>query len=163
MNHPKLIEGMQLVPCSVSSDGWLYIPHADGKWVSATKLQPFSQKVIEHWQEAAQEAPPAPSDLVEPVARVIYDQWKNMTGWVPWVDGGNSHKQDDARRLARDALAAAATPAAPQAEDARDAVFNEFAEFVTVNNKERSVPWPLAELFVRHYRAAIRAAMEGKP
>jgi len=47
---------------------------------------------------------------VEAVARVIYEQWNHVKGWVPWVDGGNSHKQDDARSLARAALAASLPP-----------------------------------------------------
>lgn len=38
---------------------------------------------------------------LEPVARAIYDGWKDQQGWVPWVEGGNSTKQDEARRLAR--------------------------------------------------------------
>jgi hypothetical protein len=34
------------------------------------------------------------------------------------------------------------------------AVFDEFAEFVLDHNKGQWVPWPIAELFVRKYRAA---------
>jgi hypothetical protein len=37
---------------------------------------------------------------VEERAREIYDGWTHMQGWVPWVEGGNSHMQDEARRLA---------------------------------------------------------------
>ena len=43
--------------------------------------------------------------LVEAVAKAVYEQWADRPGYVPWVPGGNSHKQDDARRIARDALA----------------------------------------------------------
>lgn len=32
----------------------------------------------------------------EPRAREIYDSWKDVEGWVPWVDGGNSLKQEQA-------------------------------------------------------------------
>lgn len=56
MNHPPLIEGQRLVPCAVNADGWLFIPHADGQWVTAAKLQPFSLKIIEYW--AAEQADP---------------------------------------------------------------------------------------------------------
>jgi hypothetical protein len=41
---------------------------------------------------------------IEEKAREIYNGWKDMPGWVPWVEGGNSHKQGDARNLARAAL-----------------------------------------------------------
>lgn len=33
-------------------------------------------------------------------AKAIYNGWRDQPGWVPWVEGGNSHKQDEARRLA---------------------------------------------------------------
>lgn len=42
--------------------------------------------------------------LVESVAKTIYDQWSGVEGWVPWVPAGNSFKQDEARKLARDAI-----------------------------------------------------------
>lgn len=31
-------------------------------------------------------------------ARSLYDTWKDQPGWVPWVEGGNSVRQTDARR-----------------------------------------------------------------
>lgn len=37
---------------------------------------------------------------MEAKARAIYDQWSDQPGWVPWVESGNSHRQDDARRIA---------------------------------------------------------------
>lgn len=46
---PTLIDGMQSLPCAVMGD-WLYIPHADGNWVSAAKLQPFSLGIIRYWR-----------------------------------------------------------------------------------------------------------------
>lgn len=39
-------------------------------------------------------------DPVEAKAREIYDGWKGSPGWVPWVEGGNSNRQQQARRLA---------------------------------------------------------------
>jgi hypothetical protein len=44
------------------------------------------------------------ASMEDEIARVIYDQWEDWPGWVPWVDGGNSIKQDLARTLARVAL-----------------------------------------------------------
>jgi hypothetical protein len=71
--EPKLVEGMQAVPCAVQLDpahpqhGWLFIPHVDGQWVSAFKLVPFSQKIIEHWLiEAASRGKPQPLQEGEP-------------------------------------------------------------------------------------------------
>lgn len=53
------------------------------------------------------EAPPAVgvrvderAAAIEAKAREIYDGWKHLPGWVPWVEGGNSHRQDEARRIA---------------------------------------------------------------
>lgn len=53
--------------------------------------------------------------------------------------------------------------AAPGAEAAAGGVgasaeFEEFAAFVMKHNKEQPVPWPIAELFVRSYRAMLDAA-----
>lgn len=36
----------------------------------------------------------------EEKARELYDCWKGLAGWVPWVEGGNSDRQNDARRIA---------------------------------------------------------------
>jgi hypothetical protein len=44
------------------------------------------------------------TDLVERVAKVIYEQWSGNPHYSPWVDGGNSFKQDDCRALAHKAL-----------------------------------------------------------
>lgn len=45
--------------------------------------------------------------LGETVARAIYMQWRDVTGYVPWVEGGNSLMQDSARRIANTAIDAA--------------------------------------------------------
>ena len=42
--------------------------------------------------------------LVEPMAKVIYRQWCYLPEYTAWVEGGNSFKQDDARRIARNVL-----------------------------------------------------------
>jgi len=53
---PELPNGAwQQVPCAVCFEvdhpqhGWLFIPHADGKWVSLCKLPQFSEQVIRYW------------------------------------------------------------------------------------------------------------------
>lgn len=40
-------------------------------------------------------------EMLEVVAQGIYDQWRFMPGWEPWVPNGNSMRQVDARKLAR--------------------------------------------------------------
>lgn len=37
----------------------------------------------------------------EVLAKTIYEGWRAREGWVPWVERGNSLKQDEARREAR--------------------------------------------------------------
>lgn len=39
--------------------------------------------------------------LLEAFAKHIYAGWSDVPSYVPWVSGGNSLKQDEARRLAR--------------------------------------------------------------
>lgn len=52
---PELFDGMVRVPCAVMmnpghpQNGWLFIPHADDKWVSLVRLDAFSGKIIEYW------------------------------------------------------------------------------------------------------------------
>lgn len=41
---------------------------------------------------------------VEEIAKLIYENWAGQPDYVPWVDSGNSLKQDEARRQARAAL-----------------------------------------------------------
>lgn len=43
-------------------------------------------------------------DAAEREAQKIYDSWAGNDGFVPWVKGGNSIKQDEARRMARAAM-----------------------------------------------------------
>ncbi len=43
----------------------------------------------------------------EIVARAIYEQWRDRRGFVPWVLGGNSDVQHEARRIARQHIDAA--------------------------------------------------------
>ncbi len=37
---------------------------------------------------------------IESLAQQIYQSWESQPGFVPWVDGGNSTKQDEARQIA---------------------------------------------------------------
>lgn len=57
-----------------------------------------------HWMPMPPTSGVRVVDPTEAVARVIYDQWADQCGWVPWVERGNSTMQDEARSLARKAL-----------------------------------------------------------
>lgn len=52
---PAIPPGAVRVPCAVMLDSehpqdhWLFIPHADGQWVSLCRLDPFSSGIIENW------------------------------------------------------------------------------------------------------------------
>lgn len=60
--HPPLSDGLMHVPCALQLDhasrqyGWLFIPHADGQWVTAAKLDEFSLQIIAYWRDAARKA-----------------------------------------------------------------------------------------------------------
>lgn len=62
--------------------------HPDVPWCICGR--PFEAPADQH--QAAQ---------LESLAKTVYDSWQTQPGWVPWVDGGNSLKQDEARRIAR--------------------------------------------------------------
>lgn len=57
-----------------------------------------------------------PNQAVENVAKVIYEQWRSMPGFVEWQEGGNSHRQTEARELARKALCGDEIPKASWSE-----------------------------------------------
>ncbi|AZD84990.1 hypothetical protein C4K14_2156 [Pseudomonas chlororaphis subsp. aureofaciens] len=42
--------------------------------------------------------------LLEVAARATYETWSQLPGYVPWVPGGNSLKQDEARAMVRAAI-----------------------------------------------------------
>lgn len=65
----------------------------------------------DHLRDVAEKVAPAapvPDALAEAVAKAIYWEWRRDAGYVPWVDGGNSLKQDDARKIARAVVSSAA-------------------------------------------------------
>jgi hypothetical protein len=96
-NHPPLIDGLTLVPCTLRSDGWLCIPHADNKCVTAALLQPFSIAAINYWLQAQPS-----SDIGVNVA----DAWQqintlDLTDELVWlrkdnnIDGPRTAETDD--------------------------------------------------------------------
>jgi len=78
---------------------------------------PCKPDIFEMTYESA--APPPPVGelqgvTTEIVAKMIYETWKECPEYRSWQDGGNSLKQDEARKVAGQILAAS-RPAAPQA------------------------------------------------
>lgn len=72
---------------------WVFDTYGDVPQVDAAiAAAPQADAMDAAWNEQA--------ERIEKKAREIYDGWKDMQGWVPWVEGGNSHTQDDARRIA---------------------------------------------------------------
>lgn len=59
-------------------------------------------KFLMHMLNAAYTA--GRESTVELLSRAIYEQWAPLPDYVPWVDRGNSLKQDKARELARKAM-----------------------------------------------------------
>lgn len=61
-NAPRLFDGMVQIPCAVMMDpasqhnGWLFIPHCDGKWVTLTKVPKFSGQILEYWLDETKPA-----------------------------------------------------------------------------------------------------------
>jgi hypothetical protein len=55
---------------------------------------------------------------LEDEARAIYDAWQGQPGWVPWVERGNSHRQVEARALARKAFYARQDASGDEKQDA---------------------------------------------
>jgi len=43
-------------------------------------------------------------DLIENLAPLIYDSWSFDAEYVPWIDGGNSDRQNEARAVARSVI-----------------------------------------------------------
>lgn len=59
-----------------------------------------------YYDENFTASPPA-GDVVEIAAKTIYDTWSATPGYVPWIAGGNSDRQIDARRIAKRVIDAA--------------------------------------------------------
>jgi hypothetical protein len=53
------------------------------------------------------EKPFANDTAIEVMAMLLYEEWVEEAGYVEWVPGGNSDRQENARRFVRQALAAA--------------------------------------------------------
>lgn len=124
---PELFDGMVAVPCAVMmnpanpQNGWLFIPHADDKWVSAVKLESISGRIIEHWlREHAPESRVAAlrSDGPAFPAAFSNDTREPVTGWCgESVPPGK--KAEYMGVSMRDYFAAKAMPMAWAAEEQR--------------------------------------------
>lgn len=125
------------VPLNPERDGWHWLKHPED-------LRPFPSPwsaELHGWPSGAVHSPqgvvdlgftylgpcPTPAEhaaavqaeraaMAEAAAKAIYQQWHAEPGFVPWVDRGNSVRQDDARRLARRAMDFTDTSALAAAE-----------------------------------------------
>jgi hypothetical protein len=81
----------------------------------APRQYPSMPTRLLRWADEVEAASRPQGDVVEAVAKAIYEQWVAAPGYVAWVDGGNSINQDEARRIASEALAGrlAAPPSIP--------------------------------------------------
>ena len=83
-------------------------------WQAAIAAQPSPAPVAASQGEEERAA-------IEAVAKVIYEQWINERGYVPWVEAENSDMQYQARDMARTAIKGAAlAPAAVVMPDEAD-------------------------------------------
>jgi len=55
---------------------------------------------VADWK-AAQRKPLTDEQANEAAAKALYETWHSQPEYKPWQDGGNSHKQDEARELVR--------------------------------------------------------------
>jgi hypothetical protein len=131
-----------------------------------------------HWAPCEPPHKAAPKPVAEAVAKAIYLQWAAAPGYVDWVEGGNSDRQDKARRIARRAL----TPYTPSPGDSADAPVQQAGEGVppmpeTTGRRphddnhpegylESDESWsmnnPDAVSWLADNHAAIRAALKGE-
>jgi len=65
------------------------------------------EKAMDYLKRKSLQGSPLRSDRdekIELAAQAIYESWADHPEYVPWVSSGNSLKQDEARRLARESL-----------------------------------------------------------
>lgn len=77
------------------------------EWMPFQKAAaPVMQKLIDESPNRTVVSPRHPGTALDRRAEAIYNSWReeNPGEWTPWVPGGNSDKQDEARKMARQAL-----------------------------------------------------------
>lgn len=82
-------------------------PRGPGGCGAQGGFMPAEAEAIAAWNRRSPTAPPdtlkqalEARQPTEMAAQAIYESWSSQPGWVPWVEGGNSQKQDEARRAA---------------------------------------------------------------
>ena len=98
--------GVITAPWSMTDEG-----DAKAAYMQAAAIEALARRRFELSRaEETRRPTPAPDESgetradgwreIEDRAREIYESWQNQAGWVPWVPGGTSFKQDAARREA---------------------------------------------------------------
>lgn len=84
--------------------GGIEVDHGNLEAFSVFVISSPQSKVAEMAAELCtllrKRAPSRSNPNFECAAERIYNTWSDQPGFVPWVPGGNSDKQDEARRLA---------------------------------------------------------------
>lgn len=76
----------------------------DGYKADQRSVDDFHIEKIAELQVSVETLTRERDEALEALARQIYDAWKTIPGWVPWVERGNSQKQEFARQKARELL-----------------------------------------------------------
>lgn len=80
-------------------------------------------------------------NVLEDAAKIVYDSWKKLPGWLPWEPNGNSLKQDEARGVAARILRIS------------DLYAN--APKVSEQSKHSLYPFTIGNAPIRRYRSAL--------
>lgn len=81
-------------------DDWCFYYKADSPWLK--EHIEIGDKVTPPYTSppAQPDSVPRRDPAIEAKAKEIYKTWEREDGYVPWVEGGNSDKQNEARRIA---------------------------------------------------------------
>ena len=125
----------------------------------------YAMGYAEGFNDACKPAPVVPDALVEAVAKAIYWEWRRDAGYVPWVDGGNSFKQDDARKIARAVVSGASPVVWEPIIDEMDAVASKYAHKLALDlecvlSDYNGRWWDAAMNTIGGYRSAMNAIHE---
>ncbi|MCO7556144.1 hypothetical protein [Metapseudomonas otitidis] len=69
----------------------------------AAPAHDLPEKAMDYLKRKGLQGSPYRAEIAESLereAKKIYESWSDQPEYVPWVEGGNSFKQDEARRLA---------------------------------------------------------------
>jgi hypothetical protein len=95
-------------------------------------------------------------ELIEQLAKLIYMQWIHSNGFVPWVDGGNSFKQDEARKIAKEFIEAYQASAPIEAQQSVKLDNNKIRACVLENLPHQATGHQIIDATIEVMRALIQ-------